>query len=74
MEKLRELRTARGYTYDKFGKMLGISKTFYWQIENRKKRLSYEMAVKIALLLDTKPDELFYDIFNVDDIEPLVKN
>ena len=28
--------------------MLGISQGFYWQIEHKKRRLYYEMAVKIA--------------------------
>ncbi len=76
MKKLRELRTSKGYTYEEFGKMLGISKPFYWEIENRKKRLSYKMAVKIALLLDTTPDELFYELFDKEtaDIKPLISD
>lgn len=42
---------------------LGISKPFYSQIENNKRSLSYKMAVKIADILKTKPDRLFYDDF-----------
>lgn len=42
-------------------KILKISKTFYWQIENRKRRLSYDMAIKIASIFKMTPDKLFYD-------------
>ena len=42
---------------------LNISKSFYWQIENKKRRLSYETAIKIANIFNTKPDSLFYDDF-----------
>jgi putative transcriptional regulator len=42
---------------------LGISKTFYWQIENKKRTLTYKMAVKIASVFNEKPDSLFYEEF-----------
>ena len=41
--------------------MLGISKSFYSQLENRHRRLLYDKAVKMAAIFDMKPDELFYD-------------
>lgn len=41
--------------------VLGISKAFYSQIENGNRRLSYDMAVKIANIFKTKPDKLFYE-------------
>ena len=40
-----------------------ISKTFYWQIENNKRRLSYDMAIRIASIFNLKPDSLFFDDF-----------
>ena len=40
--------------------ILKISKTYYWQLENNKRRMSYEMAVKIADIFKLKPDDLFY--------------
>ncbi len=40
---------------------VGISKAFYCQIENRKRRLSYITAIKIADVFGVKPDYLFYD-------------
>ena len=42
---------------------LGISKPFYWQIENGKRNLSYKMAVKIASIFKMKPDDIFYKDF-----------
>jgi putative transcriptional regulator len=42
---------------------LDISKAFYWQIENKKRTLSYKMAVKIASIFHKLPDEIFYDEF-----------
>lgn len=39
----------------------GISKSYYSQIENGKRRLYYDLAVKIAAVFHMKPDELFYD-------------
>lgn len=44
-------------------KLLGISKPYYWQIENRKRGLSYQMAVNIAKIFNLKPDDIFYEEF-----------
>lgn len=63
MEKLKELRKEYNYSLTTMAKTLDISKTFYWQIENRKRRLSYDMAIKIADVFGLKPDELFYEAF-----------
>jgi len=60
MEKLKQIRTEFGYTYQKMAELLKISKTFYWQIENKQRTLTYEMAKKIADIFKKKPDDLFY--------------
>ena len=59
--KLKEKRSAKKYTNKIMAEKLGISKAFYCQIENGSRRLSYEMAVKIANIFNIKPDSLFYD-------------
>ena len=41
-------------------KLLKVSKTYYWELENKKKRLSYGLAIKIALIFNLKPDDVFY--------------
>ncbi len=63
MKILKTLRKDNRYTYQDIANILNISKAFYWQIENEKRRLSYELAIKIALIFNKKPDEIFYDYF-----------
>lgn len=57
---LKELRIEKGYNYKQMAEILGISKSFYWQLENKKRRLTYEMAIKIASVFRKKPDDIFY--------------
>ena len=61
MNKLQEYRIKNNYSCQDMANKLKISKSFYWQIENGKRRLSYIMAIKIAEIFKMKPDELFYD-------------
>ena len=60
MNKLKELRKLHNYTVKQMAKMLDISPTYYWQIENGKRNLYYEMAIKIANVFNLKPDDIFY--------------
>lgn len=61
MEKLRENRLKKQYSCQVMANILNISKTYYWQIEKKKRRMSYDMAIKIAAVFNLKPDDLFYD-------------
>ncbi len=61
MVELKKRRLEKKYTCQHMAEKLGVSKPFYWQIENDKRRLSYKMAFKIAQIFNTKPDKLFYD-------------
>ena len=63
MNKLKTLRKTNNYSTQHMADMLKISKTFYWQIENNKRRLSYDMAIRIASIFNLKPDNLFFDDF-----------
>ena len=65
MEKLREVRLKNKFTNQFMADILGVSKPFYWQLEHDEKRLSYEMAIKIADIFHLKPDDLFYDEFKM---------
>lgn len=58
--KLKEMRYKKGYTAKEVAELVGISKAFYCQLENRKRRLSYETAVKISSVFGVKPDFIFY--------------
>lgn len=60
MENLKQCRLSRGYSHQGMANKLRISKSYYWQLENNLRRLSYDMAIKIAEIFDTTPDQLFY--------------
>lgn len=61
MNKLRDYRKKHNYSCQYMANKLEISKSFYWQIENGKRRLSYDTAVKIAGIFKTKPDMIFFE-------------
>lgn len=63
MEILRSLRAKERFTYQDMANFLGISKAFYWQIENKQRTLSYKMAINIADIFHKKPDDVFLDEF-----------
>lgn len=69
MEVLRKLRMEKGYSHQAMANKLKISKSYYWQLENDLRRLSYDMAVKIANVFNTTPDEIFYDKFKAKIID-----
>lgn len=64
MNYLKEIRIKNNYSMQNMADMLGISKTFYWQLETKNRRLSYDMACKIANIFNLKPDALFYNDCN----------
>ncbi|GAF12150.1 repressor protein [Bacillus sp. JCM 19046] len=59
--KLKKVRLENHMTLEQVAKEIHVSTPFYWQIENGKRGLSYELAVKIAHVFSMKPDELFLD-------------
>jgi len=59
LEKLKEVRTEKGISYQEMASKLDVTMQFYWMIENGKRKLSYEMAVKIAAILESTPDQIF---------------
>lgn len=60
MKFLAKTRKKYNLNCTEMAKRLGISKTFYWQIEHGERRLYYEMAIRIADIFGMKPDDLFY--------------
>ena len=58
-KELKELRTKNNYTIYDMANMLNISSSHYSLLENKKRNLSYEMAIKIANIFETNPDEIF---------------
>lgn len=60
---LKETRELNQYTQQDMANFLKISKSYYNQIENNQRNLSYNMAFKIAKIFKLKPDDLFYNFF-----------
>lgn len=60
MDKLKKIRKENNYTIYDMAKMLKITPSFYSQIENKKRRLFYDTAIKISNIFNMKPDEIFY--------------
>ena len=61
MNNLKEYRIKHNYSCQEMADKLNMSKSFYWQIENKKRRLSYKIAIKIAEVFKLKPDAIFYE-------------
>ena len=62
MSNLKRIRKGKKLTIYKMAKLLEITPSFYSQIENKKRRLFYDTAYKIAEILDMKPDEVILSI------------
>lgn len=60
VEKLKNLRMSKGYSVKEMAKLLDISSSYYCLIENKKRKLYYDMAIKIANVFKMKPDDVFY--------------
>ena len=60
MNKLKELRKLHNITIKQMAKLINISPTYYWQIENNKRNLYYVLAIKISKVFNLKPDDIFY--------------
>jgi len=59
-DKLKKIRKKYKYTIYDMANLLNITPSFYSQIENKKKRLFYDMAIKISAIFNMKPDQIFY--------------
>jgi len=57
--ELKSIRENHKLTYQEVADKVGISKEYYWMIENGKRKLSYPLAVKIAAVFNKNPDEIF---------------
>lgn len=60
-DNLKNLRKENNLTIYQMAYKLGISPSYYSQIENKKRRLYYEVAIKISAIFNKKPDDIFLD-------------
>ncbi len=58
MDRLRQLRRARGYTQVKMQLLTGIDQSDYSKLENGKRYYTFEQLKRIAIALDTSMDYL----------------
>ena len=58
MNRLKELRKAKGYTQTKIQMLTGIDQSDYSKIESGKRYYTFEQCRRIALALDTSMDYL----------------
>jgi len=58
MNRIKELRKAKGYTQVKVQMLTGIDQSDYSKIESGKRYLTFEQCRKLALALDTSMDYL----------------
>lgn len=63
LETLRRARKEFKYTAKEMAKILEISESYYYQLENGQRKLDYIMAVKISSIFKLKPDDMFYYYF-----------
>ena len=67
MDKLKKARNDKGWTMAYVAGQLGISESFYCQLENRTRGMSLKMAFKIAKVFGM----MVVDLFSEDDFEVL---
>lgn len=60
INNLKKMRIEKNLSRREIANLLGISQSYYSKIETGKKRLFYDMAIKIAIIFNTKPDKIFY--------------
>lgn len=59
MKELKRIRKEKGYTIYDMAEKLDITPSYYSQLENKKRRLFYDMAFKISSIFNMKPDSIF---------------
>lgn len=59
--RVRELRSARGWTQEEFGKLLGVSRQAVIAIEGEKHDPSLPLAFRIARLFETTIEAVFIE-------------
>ena len=60
MDKLKKIRQKKNISIYEMAEYLEITPAYYSQLENKRRRLFYDSAVKISAIFCLKPDDLFY--------------
>lgn len=59
LQELRRNRVKKNYTQRQLADAIGISESYYCQLENGTRRMSLPIAQKIAIVLNKDMDSLF---------------
>ena len=59
MNKLKQLREEAGLTQKYMAEKLGISESYYCQLENKKRRMSLQIALDVSAILKKTPNDIF---------------
>lgn len=65
--ELKKIRKQNGFTINDMSLKLRVTPSYYWKIENKRRRLFYDMSIRIARIFDVKPDDLFYVIPKIEE-------
>lgn len=57
---LKKIRKENKIKMKDIAGQMGVSISYYWQLEKGRKRLFYDRAIQIASIFNMKPDDLFY--------------
>lgn len=69
-EKLKKLRTEKGYSLDELARLSGASKSYLWELENREERKpSAEKLIDIARVLSVTTEYLLDENATFDDAQ-----
>lgn len=58
-KKLIKLRNQKKYTQKDMAEQIGISESYYCQLEKGKRRMSMDLALKISSILGKTPNDIF---------------
>ena len=61
-QRIRELRTERGYSQESFADKCGVHRTFMGTVERGESNLSFQNILKVATALGITLSKLFMDI------------
>jgi DNA-binding XRE family transcriptional regulator len=59
MNKLKQFREEANLTQKQVAEKLGVSESYYCQLENNKRRMSLKVALDIASILKKTPNDIF---------------
>jgi transcriptional regulator with XRE-family HTH domain len=61
-QRIRELRTERGYSQEAFADKCGVHRTFMGTIERGESNLSFQNILKVAIHLEVSLSSLFFHL------------